>query len=250
MLLKFYTLQEIFDALNEIKKLKSLGYICENVSEFVVYDYTNLFNIDIVYFDIYTELVEKTVKKLVSDGFNIHLKENILKEQKQVVQQNVSNTDIEFLIEQLDIFLKNWSDKCNFQFFTIYLKIIDIVYQYENKLICQLKEHIQKYPYLYKYFCIVTKSEKNLFPCRAGLNTLYITEDGQLKICFKHLHQLKKISGKIANYRCSVYEKPMCNSCWSKFICGGYCEFNKEETEKGCIIFKSVVQILIKLTLS
>ncbi len=113
MLLKFYTLQEIFDALNEIKKLKSLGYICENVSEFVVYDYTNLFNIDIVYFDIYTELVEKTVKKLVSDGFNIHLKENILKEQKQVVQQNVSNTDIEFLIEQLDIFLKNWSDKCN-----------------------------------------------------------------------------------------------------------------------------------------
>ena len=70
MLLKFYTLQEIFDALNEIKKLKSLGYICENVSEFVVYDYTNLFNIDIVYFDIYTELVEKTVKKLVSDGFN------------------------------------------------------------------------------------------------------------------------------------------------------------------------------------
>lgn len=245
-LLKEFPLRDIKNSLLLLENLKSSGFITENKDDYLVYDYSNLFDLKTLYYRKKTENVNKAYKDILSKGYSVCLNQ-ISSETKKFLDIQL-NDDVYYLLDFVDSYLAMWSNKCNFEYKKNYSDLYMQIKVNEERMLDELRENLERYKNIHKYM-LDMKDDIKMFPCTAGLNSLYIREDGKLTPCPESEKQIDFIMNNIANNNQSVYENIVCNHCWSKFICGGFCKMRNNRKKEGCDLFQVIIELLLKLEL-
>lgn len=248
-----FSTREIIENLASIKKMLDHQLISEkhDTDNGIIFDYSNLISLKTIYYEKKTEEVIKSFellkKKYFMDRLCLNEKKelNILKiERKHKLSQD--------LLEEVNYFLTGWEHKCQFGVTDVWLtEYRDAVKNLESSLetitnIMKMKERMTDLPALVKFMKYIIGREKIQFPCKAGLESLYINQSGDVFICENGIQVKDFNKSSYASFLTSVYEEQPCCNCFARFLCGGYCKNKSSRVSVMCSAFTETVLLLLK----
>lgn len=247
-----FSVREVVENMSSIKKMLQNRLICEkhNTDNGIIFDYSNLVSLRTIYYESKTEAVIKSFEllkqKYFMDTLCLSKKEEVNKciEKKQELATDA--------LEDVNYFLSGWEYKCRFFVTDDWLtEYRDTLKKLEGSLetitsVMQQKERMACLPALAKYIKYIIRKEKIQFPCKAGLESLYINENGDVFICEDGIQIENFFKSSYASLLTSVYEEQPCCNCFARFLCGGYCKNKKSTILDMCFAFSETVLLLLR----